>query len=1194
MAPNLIDSAIAPTSCAMRLPSARATLTAGLGACLLLPFLAEAERLSLGLLIAFACTVLAGLGLRKNIDRRQLRVWLSLYLGLVCFVVGVLVRGIHGLVVDDPFPFPSPADMVVMAGYIFILFGQLELARARRHENNRADLLDALLVGALIGLPFWALGVTPFLVDSTVPVAVRALDGAYSAITIALVVATALLAVGPGKRNPSYYLLAFSMFVLFVIDTGAILHDMGVEQAGWVTSYVFPVAFIAYAAGVLHPEVRRLTDRPELQEPVLTRRRIAISVAAVLVVPLLLFIEVRAEHDLEIVLTSVGSAIVALLVLARMTDLVRANERSVSRERIRAATAERLVSATTSDEIAKAVLSGVMRVASKSRASRGAVLLDGVAGLEVTAASEPGWVTRSDRSGSAIVSVNLDASTLQALRAGHLCRSSGTLAIEHGTVELLPSEQEALLLPFIVDGSMRGLTIISAEGHVDRATERVIDSIAWEAALALQSAELRRDLARQQSERRYQAMFERSSDLVCVVDAAGRITFSSPAARHLVGIEADALVGRPLTDVINERDRAKALALVRAVERGRFDSEPVELRLEGKREKTLWAEMVVRDLRGEEQVQGLVVTARDVTDRRSAEARLATSEARFRALVQNSTDVVGVLDREGRFTYLSPAIVTTLGYRPEELLGHTMFDLLDEPEARADEYERLWETSQFTQRRLELRIPDRYDRLHTLDVTLTDLRTEPAVEGVVVNARDVSDNKELERSLRHQALHDALTGLPNREAFANAVGEALNRRSRTDGVAVVVVDLDDFKTINDSLGHDVGDQVLVVVAERIRNCLRLSDVAARLGADAFAVLLDPAGTEDEASAICERVLASLAEPVLILGRRLVVTACAGIALGDGDQRSSRVVIRNADMAMHTAKSQGKGRLAVFREQMHQSAAERMELHAALVRAIERKEFVLYYQPIVGMNGQALHGAEALIRWRHPDRGVLAPGAFIGLAEESGLIVPLGAWVIDESVRQLGVWLRRGLVTHDFTLDVNLSPLQLREPAIVDVVADALARHDVPPENLVIEITESLLVEDGSGCRERLAQLRALGIKMAVDDFGTGYSSLSYIERFPIDVTKIDRSFVQGLGSDERDTTVVRAILDIARQIGATTVAEGIEEGSELAALHDLGCDLGQGYLFSRPVPAAEFVGLITPRGHRDPMFTAQEVPEASA
>ena len=1170
----------------MRLPSSRATLTAGLGACLLLPFLAETERLSLGLVIAFACTVLAGLGLRNNIDRRQRRVWLSLYLGLICFVVGVLVRGIHGALADDPFPFPSPADMVVMAGYIFIFFGQLDLARARRHENNRADVLDALLLGALIGLPFWALAVTPFLMDGTIPMDIRALDGAYSAITIALVVATALLAVGPGKRNPSYYLLALSMFVLFVIDTGAILHDMGVEQAGWVISFAFPVAFIAYAAGVLNPEVRRLTDRPELREPQLTRRRLAISVAAVLVVPLLLFVEVRAQHGLQIVLTSVGSAIVALLVLARMVDLVRANERSVARERIRAATAERLVSAAESEEIAKAVLSGVLRVAERSRPVSGLVLLERGNGLRIAATSEPDWIDRSGSMGA--VAIDVDATVLKALREGRLCRVPGRLSTSPGLVGFLDAEAESMLLPLIVDGGMRGLAILTAEGHLDRATERVLDSIAWEACLALQSAELRRDLALQHTERRYRAMFENSSDLVCVVDAESRITFTSPAARHLLGIEPDALIGRVLTDFVNERDRAKSISMIRAALRQQSTSDPIELRLGCDESQVRWVEVVARDFRAEEEIKGLVVTARDITDRRTAEAQLANSEARFRALVQNSTDVVGVLDGEGTFIYLSPSISSTLGYRPEELVGKNAFDLLEDAETGELAYSELWDTPEFTQRRTEVRVPDRYGRLHTLDLTLTDLRTEPAVGGVVLNARDVSDNRELERSLKHQALHDSLTGMPNREAFANAVGEALNRpNAGPENLAVMIVDLDDFKTINDSMGHDIGDQVLVVIAERIRNCLRLSDSAARLGADEFAVMIEPISGEFEAIAIAERLLDSISEPVLLGGRTISISASAGIARRHDGQRTSQILIRNADMAMHTAKLQSKGSHALFREQMHESISERMELSGALSRGVERGEFVLYYQPILDMDGHTLRGAEALIRWRHPERGILAPGAFIPLAEDTGLIVPMGAWVLRESIRQLGVWLERDLVGPNFTLDVNLSALQLRDSSVIDVVSGALQLAGVPPENLVIEITESLLVEDGSGCKERLEQLRGLGVKLAVDDFGTGYSSLSYIQRFPIDVIKIDRSFVDGLGSVATDPTVVKAIIDISRRIGATTVAEGIETHVELETLRDLGCDLGQGFLFSKPVPPPEFVGLITPRGHRDPVFRAQ-------
>lgn len=1162
-------------------------MTVGLGACLLLPFLAEDGRLSLGLMIAFVCTVLAGLGLRKNIDRRQRRIWLSLYLGLVCFVVGVLVRGVHGAIIDDPFPFPSPADMVVMAGYIFIFFGQLELARARRHENNRADVLDALLLGALIGLPFWALAVTPFLMDGSVPVDVRVLDGAYSAITIALVVATALLAVGPGKRNPSYYLLALSMFVLFVIDTGAILHDMGVKQAGWVISYAFPVAFIAYAAGVLHPDVRRLTDRPELSEPRLTKRRLAISVAAVLVVPVLLFIEVRAHHDLQIVLTSVGSAVVALLVLARMVDLVRANERSVARERIRAATAERLVSAAESDEIADAVLSGVMQVAEQSRPVVACVLLAGGTGLRVAAATDATWMD-IDLSGS--TAVNFERGVATQLAEGRFCRIQGRFSMKAGRVEFDDDRAESLVFPLIVAGSVRGLALVSAEGHVDRATERVLDSIAWEACLALQSAELRRDLAVQQTERRYRAMFENSSDLVCVIDAEARIAFTSPAARHLLGIEPDLLIGRALTDFVDHRDRARAVSMLRSALRQQSTSEPIELRIGRDDNEVRWVEVVARDLRSEEEIQGLVVTARDITDRRAAEGQLANSEARFRALVQNSSDVVGVLDGEGNFVYLSPSVSTTLGYRPEELVSTSAFALLEEAEPSELAYSELWSTPEFPQRRAEVRVPDRYGRLHTLDLTLTDLRTEPAVGGVVLNARDVSDNRELERSLKHQALHDALTGFPNREAFANTVGEALNRpHAGPENLAVMIIDLDDFKSINDSMGHEVGDQVLVIVAERIRNCLRLSDSAARLGADEFAVMVEPVGSEQEAIAIAERVLDSIGDPVVLNGRTITLSASAGIARRHGGPRTSQILIRNADMAMHTAKLQGKGSHAVFREQMHETVAERMELRAALDGAVDRGEFVLYYQPILDMDGQTLRGAEALIRWRHPERGILAPGCFISLAEETGLIVPMGAWVLRESIRQLGAWLARELVGKDFTLDVNLSPIQLRDPSVVPEVAQAISEAGVPPGNLTIEITESLLVEDGNGCKERLEELRALGVGLAVDDFGTGYSSLSYIQRFPIDVIKIDRSFVEGLGSTSKDSTVVRAIIDIARRIGATTVAEGIEAETELDTLRDLGCDLGQGFLFSKPVPAAEFAGLITPRGHRGPVFRVPQL-----
>lgn len=1173
----------------MRLPNSRATLVAGFGACLLLPFLAEAERLTLGLVIAGICTVLAGLGLRQNIDRSQQRVWLFLYLGLVSFVVGVFVRGVHAEVVGVEFPFPSPADVFVMAGYVLIFCGQLDLARARRHENNRADLLDALLLGALVGIPFWALGVTPFLLDSSVGIPVRLLDGAYSVITIALVVATALLAVGPGKRNPSYYLLACSMLILFVIDTGAILHDMGYNELGWFISYAFPAAFIAYAAAALNPEIARLTDRPELQEPRLTRQRLAILVAAVLVVPLLLMYEVSRDHGLGIVLTSCGSAVIALLVLARMTDLVRANERSIAMERIRSATAERLVSAAASDDIAKAVMSGVMRLADARRVELCMVLLERQGDLRVVASADPRWPESASQHSQLPVFMAFGDQVHASVIQGQVRRLPGRVAMREQRLYVIPSESESLLFPLLVDGLLRGLVVLSAEGHIDRATERVLDSIVWEACLALQSVDLRRDLALQQTERRYRAMFENSSDLVCVLSPDGRITFSTPTSKHVLGLEPSALVGSPLSDIVHEQDRAKALSLLRGAMRDRTQVDPLELRIRDAGGAHRWFEVLVRDLRDEPEIGGLVLNARDVSDRRVAEQQLATNEARFRSLVQNSTDIVAVLDDRARFRYLSPAVTSTLGYRPEDLMGSSVFDLLDKDENRERAYNALWATSQFQQKRSEIAVQDRLGRSHTLAVTLTDLRTEPAVGGIVLNARDVSDNRELEQSLRHQALHDALTGLANRESFANVVAEALTRDGVTeDSVAVLFVDIDDFKTVNDSLGHDCGDHLLVTVSERIRNCLRLSDSAARLGGDEFAILLEPTYVESELEAVAERVLDSLREPVDLQGREISVTASIGIARNSGPNVSSDVLLRNADMAMHIAKQDGKARFQMFREHMHAEVSERLEMKAALAVAIDAQELLLYYQPIVGMDGSSLHGAEALVRWRHPTRGVLGPGAFIGLAEETGLIVPMGAWILDESIRQLSVWQQRGLVGEAFTLDVNLSVLQLRDPSIVSTVASALSRHSVDPSSVAIEITESLLVDDGSGCEKRLGELRALGVKIAVDDFGTGYSSLGYIHRFPVDVIKIDRSFVDGLGdrSSGKDPTVARTIIELANQIGAITVAEGIEQECELEVLANLGCDLAQGFLFARPVPPAEFVGMITANGHRPPLLNA--------
>lgn len=601
----------------MRLLSARTTLTVGAVACLSLPFLGEAERLSVGAVLAVAATVLAGVGLYRNIDQAHRRLWTLFYLGLVSLVVGTLVRSVHAELAGVEFPFPSPADAIVMAGYLLILAGELVLANARRHENNRADVLDACLVGALIGIPFWSLSVAPFLIDERVPLAVRALDGVYSVVTIALICATALLAVGPGKRNPAYYMLAVSIFVLFVIDTAAILHDTGLQQVEWLIAYAFPVGFIAFAGAALSPQIARLTDRPAVQEPRLTTRRIALLVASVLVVPVMLLWQVLADRPLGILLTSSGAALISLLVLARMTDLVHANERSIAMERVRSETGEKLVTAAEVEGIAAATLDGALRLIPNDAALVGIVVVtDRDNNLVATAFHELNVKDSPPFAG-------LDRHLADQLMPGGVYQCSGSLELSGGRLTCRASRHHTIVLPLSVEASSRGFVAVTANDQIDRTTARVLESIVWEACLALRSAELSQDLAREKTERRYRALFENSSDLVSVVDSRSIVQFCSPTSRKALGWDPDFMVTKAITEFVHSDDRSKTLSLLRISSTDRPAHDPIEVRMLHADGTFRWFELLARDLSDEPEIGGLVINAREITDRRAAEQQLS-------------------------------------------------------------------------------------------------------------------------------------------------------------------------------------------------------------------------------------------------------------------------------------------------------------------------------------------------------------------------------------------------------------------------------------------------------------------------------------------------------------------------------------------------------------------------------------------
>ena len=435
---------------------------------------------------------------------------------------------------------------------------------------------------------------------------------------------------------------------------------------------------------------------------------------------------------------------------------------------------------------------------------------------------------------------------------------------------------------------------------------------------------------------------------------------------------------------------------------------------------------------------------------------------------------------------------------------------------------------------------------------------------------DVTDRKSLEDQLTHQALHDPLTKIANRALFKNRVDHALTKLARSNTtLAVLFLDLDNFKAINDSLGHAVGDKLLVSVAERLQDCLREADTAARLGGDEFAVLVESMYRPDEAVMIAERILSVFRQPFVIDGKEIHIGTSIGIAVSSPVALASEELLRNADLAMYLAKSQGKGKHIVFEAKMHEALMERIELEEELRRGIDQREFVIHYQPILDLTTNKMVGMEALVRWMHPRLGLLAPMKFIPMAEETNLIVPLGEWILGEACRQVQAWRVKHVGKLDVAVTVNISIRQFLQAELVELVSRALEKSGLPPNSLILEITESFMMQDTESTIEKLHELKKLGVRLAIDDFGTGYSSLSYLQRFPIDILKIDKSFIDKLGQGSEGNAVAKAIIMMGDSLNLKTIAEGIEHPEQISELQLLGCEAGQGFHFAKPLTVGD-------------------------
>ena len=988
--------------------------------------------------------------------------WKLFALGQILFVSGdAFYYGFEALSNTDV-PFPSIGDFFYLSVYPALIAGLLALIHRRNPNGDRPSLIDALIVTTGVGLLAWVFLMAPYAHDASLPLVQKLVLIAYPAMDVCLLAVAVRLSVDSAERRPALYLLGISALSLLAADAALGIVSLeapyvegGILDAGWAAYYIF------WGAAALHPSMRMLERPAPFRSTTVTRSRMILLTGASLMAPAVQAIQLLRGEPVELPVMIVGSAALFLLVVARMSGLLREHERSAKRERGLREAGGALVAASTREEVYEAALDAMLTLADGQRHALLALYSD-TGKLCIVAAQE----SLSSRSLEEWVLLESEVDDLfwpagEVRRVQHLDaeRARAVLRLPEGI-------DHASSFPLFLREAVLGFVFVAGTSDLARTSSDALRTLAANVALSLESATLSEDLHRRRSEARFSSLVQHSSDLITVVEADSTITYQSPAVERVLGYGRSELAGSKLIALMDSHDAQSLLNLVSAVN----------------------------------------------------DSNLEAVECRLR-------------HANGSWIHF--------------------------------------------------------------EVLSTNLLADPNVEGIVLNARDISERKALEKELTHQAFHDAVTGLANRALFTDRVNHGLARQVRDSmGLAVLFVDLDDFKTINDSLGHACGDEVLRIVARRLQDSVRPMDTVARFGGDEFAILLEDVERPAYVAEVAGRILATLATTFTVEGdRELFVNASIGIAVLEGAEAMTTQaddVVRNADVAMYLAKRDGKGAYRVFEPSMHKDVLDRLQLKGELQRAIEHNQLDLNFQPIVDLGSGSVTGVEALVRWHHPERGLLGPDQFISLAEESGLIVPLGRWVLREACSRARLLQVRRPEMGSLGMSVNLSAKQIQQPDLIDDVKKALADSGLNPNCLTLEITESMLMVDTDSTIAKLNALKDLGVKLAVDDFGTGYSSLSYLSRFPVDILKIDRSFINRVNKGTEESALAAAIVKLSDALDLHTVAEGIELPGQMDRLLELGCASGQGFLFAKPMGIDALLGwLETPEARS--MASAQEL-----
>ncbi|MBM3661484.1 MAG: EAL domain-containing protein [Actinobacteria bacterium] len=1072
-------------------------------------------------------------------------------------LLGTVVRGAESIVTGESYPFPSFADALTILSYCCFIGAVIFIIWKRVGRPDLDLVIDALVAAVAVALLQWQLVLLPTLDVATADPGGVVLNIVYSILSIVLVASAIGISIAGGHRSTSNRFLAGSLTGIVLLDLTAALVTTGQVPA---QLRLLPAAavFVLGAAGLIHPSVSSLLRRPSSRAHLrrLTYTRIVVLGLALVVPPALIAVTVLDGGRVTLWLPLIGAFLLTPMVVVRLGRLVQRNALVADIESAVRSLSEDLVSAASVDEIGAIAARGVTAVTGSKLGGPEFVVVEETprsTGVRPTPGGHPAT-----------------APLIQAAVAAR--RREGSAPASGEIIELGVPGWAAVAV--VTEGRLRGAALIEPSSlSIDQI--QAVQTVCRDAALALRSMDRTERTVQRRSEERFGALVDNSSDIIVILDAERRPVYVSPVAARLLGYPLDYLDRLDVTELVHPSDAGVLERFEDSVAEGQRLSFEVRLRhLAGTYH---WFELIGVDLSDDPNVAGMVITAREIGDRKSAEDQLVLSEARFKALVQHSSDVILAVLPDGELRYASPSVEVVTGRGLDDLHSVTISEIF--PSSGIDWGSALRTTAQASDGRLHFWFDDAGGRRRHIEATVRDLRAEPAIGAFVLNGRDVTERTAMVDRLEYQASHDPLTGLANRNAAGVALAGMLNRNPGRSTLAVIAIDMNDFKDVNDSLGHATGDRVLTTVAQRLAREADAEDVVARSNGDEFLFIVERARGEEAVLLIAQRLIETVSAPIVVDDRTVTLSAAAGVAFDHDRSNSAEDLLRAADTAMYRSKvgerGVGRARIVTFEPSMHIDSMALFELRGDLAAAIANDQLEAHYQPVVDLCTQRIIGLEALARWEHPTRGSLSPGVFIPIAEEHGLIAEIGRCMRRRACRDLAEWrLTQSEATADLTVAVNVAAAELGDDEFVESIRELLSEFALPPGCLTLELTESSLLTETEVVRSRMEALSELGVRLAIDDFGTGYSSLGYIHRFSFDVLKIDRSFVSAL-EHATNRQIITAVTELAAQLQAAVVAEGIETVEQESVLSDLGVELGQGFLYSRPVPADAILRLLS-------------------